>query len=72
MKKLNKVKINSEKIMKNEELITLRGGYGDNCCLCHSSNGGDLGYMKGATPTDCASLCASANFGAYGTWECLV
>lgn len=28
MKKLNKLQINSEKIMKNEELITLRGGYG--------------------------------------------
>jgi len=27
MKKLNKLEINSEKIMKNEELIALRGGY---------------------------------------------
>jgi natural product precursor len=27
MKKLNKLQINSEKIMKNEELLTLRGGY---------------------------------------------
>jgi len=31
MKKLNKLEINSEKIMKNEELVTLRGGYGENC-----------------------------------------
>jgi hypothetical protein len=28
MKKLNKLQINSEKLMKNEELLTLRGGYG--------------------------------------------
>ena len=29
MKKLNKLEINPEKIMKNEELLTLRGGYID-------------------------------------------
>jgi hypothetical protein len=33
MKKLGKLQINSEKIMKNEELLTLRGGYGGDCCL---------------------------------------
>jgi len=27
MKKLSKLEINSEKLMKNEELIALRGGY---------------------------------------------
>jgi hypothetical protein len=27
MKRLNKLQINSEKIMKSEELITLKGGY---------------------------------------------
>ncbi len=32
MKKLNKLQINSERIMKNEELITLRGGYGVVSC----------------------------------------
>jgi hypothetical protein len=30
MKKLNKLQINSEKLMKNEELATIRGGYGFN------------------------------------------
>lgn len=29
MKKLGKLNINPEKVMKNEELITLRGGYSD-------------------------------------------
>jgi len=28
MKKINKLQINAEKLMKNEELVTLRGGYG--------------------------------------------
>jgi len=28
MKKLNKLEINPKKLMKNEELMTLRGGYG--------------------------------------------
>ena len=32
MKKLNKLEINSEKLMKNEELMTLRGGYGTYSC----------------------------------------
>jgi len=42
MKKLNKLQINAEKLMKNEELVTLRGGYG----------GGELACKKG-TETWC-------------------
>lgn len=38
MKKLNKLQINSDKIMKNEELVALRGGYGGGYCTCRSSN----------------------------------
>jgi hypothetical protein len=34
MKKLNKLEINSEKLMKNEELVTLRGGYGSGWVKC--------------------------------------
>ena len=41
MKQLSKLRINSEKLMKNEELIELRGGYGGDgeCCgnNCDSS-----------------------------------
>ena len=29
MKTLGKLKINSEKLLKNQELINLKGGYGD-------------------------------------------
>lgn len=32
MKKLGKLQITSEKLMKNEELMTLRGGYGTYSC----------------------------------------
>jgi hypothetical protein len=36
MKKLNKLQINSERIMKNEELVKLSGGYGESClCVCY-------------------------------------
>jgi hypothetical protein len=40
MKKLNKLQINSEKIIKNEELLILRGGYSTWCCTvsCVSGN----------------------------------
>ena len=32
MKKLGKLQINAEKIMKSAELITIRGGYGSGDC----------------------------------------
>ena len=36
MKKLKKLQINSEKLMKNEELLKIKGGY-DGCgCLCYN------------------------------------
>lgn len=63
MKKLNKLQINSQKIMKNEELITLRGGYEANCCTC--SNGG---IMNAITAADCKSACADINLGYR--WSC--
>jgi hypothetical protein len=33
MKTLGKFKINPEKVINNEELVNLRGGYGENCGL---------------------------------------
>ena len=41
MKKLKKLQINHEKLMKNEELLILRGGYGG--CELYCS---DLLHMK--------------------------
>jgi hypothetical protein len=46
MKKLNKLSINLNKVIKNEELVNLRGGYGsysepNTYCYCASSLGGE-------------------------------
>jgi hypothetical protein len=73
MKKLNKILINAEKFLKNEELTALRGGYGGtNCCMCY---GGfpieEKGFMLGATHENCDELCKESSF-FYGLWLCLV
>ncbi len=39
MRKLGKLTISPEKIMKNEELINLQGGYGDHWVYCKDSSG---------------------------------
>ena len=48
MKKLNKLQINSEKLMKNEELLVLKGGYGEGGTrgLCCSANYEYLGCFE--------------------------
>lgn len=48
MKKLNKLQINSEKIMKNEELLSLRGGYDAGTCGWEGGSGWgqQCGYSK--------------------------
>ena len=62
MKKLNKLQINHEKLMKNEELITLRGGYDGYCCTCTIN-----GIHMAATGTwDCYWNCAA--IGSGSTW----
>ena len=45
MKKLNKLEINSDRLLKNDELITLKGGYDNICCECHGTGGGVWGYL---------------------------
>jgi hypothetical protein len=39
MKKLGKLSISPEKIMKNEDLINLQGGYGDHWVYCKDWSG---------------------------------
>ncbi len=48
MKKLGKLTISPEKIMKNEELINLQGGYGGTCAwICYEDGGyGDCNVPK--------------------------
>ena len=55
MKKIGKLQINSEKLMSIEELITLRGGYGDCHCMCYSIDPipQPMGLMAAINQTDC-------------------
>ena len=62
MKKLNKLQINSEKLMKNEELKTLKGGYGG-CCVC-AQNGI---HMAASSKNDCMDSCVTLG---GGLWSC--
>ena len=57
MKKLGKLSINPKKVIKNEELVNLRGGAYN--CYC---NGYYLG--EGSTASTCDSWCASCT----GCW----
>ena len=56
MKKLGKLSISPEKIMKNEELINLQGGYGGGLppCdtqlwLCYCADNGEMMYVCNPT-----------------------
>ncbi len=64
MKKLNKLQINSKNIMKNEELVSLRGGYGPgstNCC-CIGENGWPT--ICGTFPDEesCEDFCGEGHY----------
>lgn len=55
MNKLERLKINLEKIITTDELLLLRGGgyTSDNiCCCCHSGTSGDCTSEYFATYTD--------------------
>ena len=71
MKKINKLKITPEKLMKNEQLLTLRGGYdGTGCCMCKIEQI-IVGVIVGSTPSNCIPDCKDAfGFSAYGSWIC--
>jgi hypothetical protein len=67
MKKLNKLQINPERLMKNEELTTLRGGYGSIKCYSEGWIPGCMGYL-GTVQGDCGnwqSECFAGGFHAY-------
>lgn len=49
MKKLNKLEINPKKIIKNEDLVTLRGGYDGWGCQC--ANAWDEGVFPWDPPS---------------------
>ena len=73
MKKLKKLLINPEKVIKNEELVNLRGGeYGPTaCCLCKDGNT-QLGYIVGVTEYLCDYECGNfyQSNTVHGFWVC--
>ncbi len=71
MKRLNKLQINPEKVLKNEELLTLKGGYGgSSCCVCLNGSGSVMGYMAAGNQSQCSSNCSSLGWtGTYGSWS---
>lgn len=71
MKKLGKLKINPEKLMNIEELIKLRGGYGDCHCMCYSRGPipEPVGAMAATNEADCDEMCDNIN--CDGNWNCL-
>jgi hypothetical protein len=64
MKTLSKLNINPEKVMKNEELVTLRGGYGGTC--------GYKVWAYGQWQIDCGVTQEEAllAYGNWGGWWC--
>jgi len=63
MKKLGKITISPEKIMKNEELINLQGGYQGWCCFCEGH-----GIMYASTQDQCTLYCDLV-YNAIGYWS---
>lgn len=67
MKKINKLHVDSDKLMKNEELLTLRGGYGTCTCMCWRAGNIPLGYLLSSGDLGCHTSCNDAWGGAgYG------
>jgi natural product precursor len=65
MKKLGKITINPEKVIKNEELINLKGGYDGYCCQCNNGQ-----FMLLATnQSECDTFCSEAGYNG-GVWVC--
>jgi natural product precursor len=60
MKKIGKISINPEKVIKNEELVKLNGGYGEPCtCTCINLNTNTcIGYVYAETG-DCNLECGT-------------
>jgi natural product precursor len=66
MKKLSKLRLNAEKLIKNEELITLRGGYG---CVCYNWSGQVVGSVGGSNALHCNPDCLEYFGHGYGVWS---
>jgi hypothetical protein len=82
MKKIGKLSINPEKVIKNEELVNLRGGsYGGTCDGVVTCSGGNSAYFcaclsaVGAwcgcySSEEWADTWAGVGWCELGAWEC--
>lgn len=69
MKILGKLNINPEKVMNNEELMILRGGYGGACCWCVDSGEIIMGAMAASNRAECYDHCDVPELGWHGWWD---
>jgi len=69
MKLLTKLVINPEKVMKNEELLTLKGGLGCTCTCYRSSDMYCYGYL-GSETGDCETDCSQITGWEDSTGQC--
>jgi natural product precursor len=65
MKNLNKLQLNSDKIMKNEELITLRGGTNCWCFSGDKQSGGICATGVAGSSDDCDAICDANGCASY-------
>ena len=68
MKKLNKLQINPDRLMNNEELMILRGGYEGCGCLCIKDSI-PQGYVPASSQPECSRMCVTCGFD-YGIVQC--
>jgi natural product precursor len=75
MKKLGKLNINSSKVIKNEELIALKGGYGGGDCHCMCYTGDPIpravGLMAAFDMAECIDNCHAIDPSYGHTFNCL-
>jgi hypothetical protein len=77
MKKLGKLNIDPSKVMKNEELVNLKGGQSIAVYKCQCTGGGDPYYISLSCgdpgPISYSPGCASSyqNCELYGTINCI-
>jgi len=57
MKKLNKLQINPEKVMKNEEMIAIKGGVN---CYCFDQNNNVCATGTAGSEEECREMCLYA------------
>ncbi len=74
MKKLGKLSINPEKVIKNSELVNLRGGYVGEACHCSASKGSEaillpaILFPNNCSSTGCTTECKTVYGAQYPGW----